>query len=194
MIEINLLPEEYRRPEGNYLPMALTVSLGVIVVGSLIAYLIILKSNLQGLEKTQSDVKEDLKKWTEQATKIDKINGEINKYKNRQQTIINISQNKIMWSQKLIQLSNIFARFNDFWLQGISMTQSGTSGTLRFNCFALGKEYKKVTAFRTYIRQDPTFFYHFSTLTSNTISQTGDQMSFPVSLQLKAKAGKRRRR
>jgi hypothetical protein len=200
MIEINLLPEEYRRPDGTPIPMVLTIVIGVIVVGSLGAASLKLLSARQNFRSIRDDKIQLRDSWRVKAQEIDKIVKDINKYKKRQQTIINISFSKIMWSQKLFQLTQIFSKYKDFWVQTISMSQSGLSGRLTLNCFALGEYASTVTRFRTYLRRDYAFFYHFKTATSPIITVIPGseddpvKMSFSMTLELRDNPVRKKKR
>jgi Tfp pilus assembly protein PilN len=191
MIEINLLPDEYRRPDGTPVPMVLTIVMGVIVVGSLTAWLVILAQTRQNLRQTKDDKTELASGWKIRAAKVDAIVKEINAMKKRQQTIMEISRSKIMWSQKLFQLSQIFSKYNKFWVQTISMNQVGLSGNMTLSCFALGNEVGEVSDFRTYMEKDETFFYHFKDIQSPRITfvpgveSEPDKLQFSMTLILK---------
>ncbi|MDF1665355.1 MAG: hypothetical protein P1V97_26575 [Planctomycetota bacterium] len=203
MIEINLLPEEFQRSEGTPVPMVLTIVIGVIVVGSLSAFLFKSIDSRRNLSQSKDKKVADRDKWRKQAAKLDGIVKEINQMKKREETIIDMSRSKIFWSQKLFQFSEIKARFKRFWVESITMSQEGLSGRLTMNCFAFDSTRADIGKFRTALTTDTTFFYHFksATMTRVTLVKGGengqDKLQFQITLELKdgpeSKKKKRRR-
>jgi hypothetical protein len=199
MIEINLLPQEYRVQERTPLGLFLTIVVGICTVGAIGVYEINLKKELAAKELQKTELlreKADTDKKKEEVIKLEK---EIEVAKKRQETIIEISQSKIIWSQKLIQFGKIMAEYPDFWIERLSLQRGGDKGRLNMNFYALGNDFRKAAAFRERVINDTNFWYHFEKfdspsirVSSQTTSQalikmgyTGPSMYFDVSLPVR---------
>jgi len=207
MIEINLLPSEYRPRDSTNLPLIGTLAVGIFAVGAIIIYGMQLNGELNRAKQRNETLTADRNAVKKRADEVDRKQREIDAAKIRQQTIIEISQSKVMWSLKIVQFAQIMEQFDDFWISDLSVSGKGNSGELQMNVYAMGSDLKRVAAWRERVKTDPNFFYHFGDLESDTVrisSLTGyenaaNQMTFRVSLPLKEDAadegkGRRRRR
>ena len=97
---------------------------------------------------------------------------------------MNISQSKILWSQKLVQLAQIFERFPNCYTSTLSVS-TGKNGKLSMRCFYKTTQRTRVSEFRQAIQDNTNFFYHFEKLDSRGINRVGDTLSFNVDLVLK---------
>lgn len=197
MIEINLLPQEYRPPESTNVPLMLTILGGVVVVCGLFFYMMKVTGEIEELNasiKQLSDRKAELEL---EAKKIDKLNEEIERQKTRQETIIEISQSKVMWSQKLEQFSRIMAEHKNFWVQQLTLTKASgrTAGTtLSMRASGLHYDISEVAKLQDALKNDQNFFYHFDDLQSYTVNKvmvTGfrnatEKMDFEIKLPVSA--------
>jgi hypothetical protein len=127
-----------------------------------------------------------------------KLEKEIETAKKRQETIIEISQSKIIWSQKLIQFGKIMAEYPDFWIDRLNL-QRGDKGRLSLNFYALGSDLRKAAAFRERVISDTNFWYHFEKFDAPSIrvnqggtggplakyGYTGPSMYFDVSFPVR---------
>jgi hypothetical protein len=171
MIEINLLPPEYRAPEGTNLPLIAALAIGVLVVGFTGLYGMNLSNELAQVESDLEKRLEDRPALEELAKKVDNHKADIGRQTSRQDTIIKISQSKVMWSLKLDQFARIMNRFSTFWVTNMQLTQrssrsSGVSGQLNLQLSATGRDLNDVSRFRDALKHDTNFAYHFQNLPS----------------------------
>lgn len=169
MIEINLLPQEYRVGDRTNLPLIATLFVGLIVVGGLLLWLAKLNSQVTDAQAKVEELTEREKDLKIEAEKVKKIEEEIKRQKTRQDTIVDISTSKIMWSLKLVQLSDLMKNFDKFWIQDLMLTKSSRGGgQLAFSASATGRDMRDVAKFKEALQADPNFFYHFEELKSDT--------------------------
>jgi Tfp pilus assembly protein PilN len=170
MIEINLLPQEYRVGDRTNFPLIATLAVGLVVVGGLLLWLAQLNGQVTDRKADVEELTEREKDLKIEADKVKKIEEEIKRQKTRQTTIINISQSKIMWSLKLVQFSDIMKQFDKFWIQNLTLTRSTRGGgQLSFALNATGRDLREVAKFRDALKNDPNFAYHFDELKSDSI-------------------------
>lgn len=203
MIEINLLPPEYRPREKTNVPLMFTVAAGMVVVGAIIMWGINLNRQLGSLTTTHSELLKEKAALEDDVKKVKALKGKIARQKARQQTIIGISQSKVMWSLKLQQLSQIMEKFPNFWVKKLALGKKRGGGTLSLGISATGSNLREIARFRDAIKNDPNFFYHFETLQSYAVSikplkeglNFKEVMDLNMTLPLKAaESGKKKRR
>jgi Tfp pilus assembly protein PilN len=171
MIEINLLPSEYRVQERTPLGLFLTIVVGICAVGGIGVYELNLRNDLQRLKQRNDDLTKEAAAKKIEKEKVDKLRAEIATAEKRQNTIIEISQSKIVWSQKLIQFSKIMQDYPDFWIDRLNLQKAGAgSGTLTLNFYAVGNDLKKVAGFEERIKNDTNFWYHFERFNAPRVS------------------------
>ena len=171
MIEINLLPQEYRVQERTPLGLFLTVIVGICTIGAIGVYEINLQKDLAKAQGENENLKKDLEASQKKKEAVQKLEKEIEIAKKRQETIIEISQSKIIWSQKLIQFGKIMAEYPDFWIDRLSLQRGGGQdhGKLTLNFYALGSDLRKEANFRDRIINDTNFWYHFEKFEAPTV-------------------------
>jgi Tfp pilus assembly protein PilN len=160
MIEINLLPQEYRVQERTPLGLFLTIVVGICTVGAIGVYEINLKKELAQKELDNAKLKQDKVDWDKKKADVQALEKEIETAKKRQETIIEISQSKIIWSQKLIQFGKIMQEYPDFWIDRLQL-QRTDKGRLTMNFYALGSKLDRIAEFQSRVINDTNFFYHF---------------------------------
>ena len=199
MIEINLLPQEYRVQERTPLGLFLTVVIGICAVGAAGVYDIRLNKDLTNAQEQNAKLKDEQQKSAARKAEVQKLEKEIEIKKKRQETIIEISQSKIIWSQKLIQFGKIMAEYPDFWIDRLSLSPGGSKGgKLTCSFFALGNDLRKAAAFRERVISDTNFWYHFDKFDAPTVrvnsapggplakyGYTGAIMSFGVTIPVR---------
>jgi hypothetical protein len=126
MIEVNLLPNEYRKVEKTPLPIFLAL-LGcvVIVLGVIIGYIYFhfrivpdVKIEYQKLDKLEKDVRD-----LENKKRI--LNDEITGYQARLSKLLMVMENKILWSEKIYLLSSHIKRDETgIWFEDMKMKQT----------------------------------------------------------------------
>lgn len=170
MIEINLLPQEYRVGDRTNFPLIATLAVGLVVVGGLLLWLAQLNGQVTDAKAKVEELTEREKDLKIEAEKVKKIEEEIKRQKTRQDTIVSISQSKIMWSLKLVQLSDVMKQFDKFWIQNMTLTRSTRGGgQLSFSASATGRDMRDVAKFKDALQNDPNFFYHFEELKSESV-------------------------
>jgi Tfp pilus assembly protein PilN len=173
MIEINLLPQEYRVQERTPLGLILTIVLGMLTVGAIGIYGIDLKNQLSAETARNLSLTAERDKLKIEADKIDKLKKDIATAQKRQDAIIQISQSKIIWSQKLIQFGRILSNYPDFWIDRLSMARGGKgAGTITLGFFAVGTDMRTIAQFRERLTGDTNFWYHFAPLEAPRITVT----------------------
>jgi Tfp pilus assembly protein PilN len=196
MIEVNLLPPEYRPRESTNVSLMVTLIGGLAVLGGLVLWWLSLNSKLDELtlaNETLTRKRDDLK--VEEA-KVDKLKEEIARQKARQETIIEISQSKIMWSQKLEQLANILAQsgYEKFWVSNMSLAKSSKGATFTLKFSGIGNSLSDVASLRDTMKNDANFFYHFSELRNLNVKRVAlegyanatEKMEFEIALPLES--------
>lgn len=203
MIEINLLPEEFRPPEKTNVGLIGTVAVGLLISGAALMISLDTKSELNTLKTKVQERQATLVDKKAQVKEIKALEAEIAQKKERQNTIIQISQSKVMWSLKLQQFSAIIQDFQGFWIESLSLIQtraraakpgeSASDSTLRMNCGATGSSLREVARFRDALKDEPNFYYHFDDLTSSRVTvepldegfNFRERMQFSVELPLR---------
>lgn len=176
MIEINLLPPEYRPRETTNIPLIATILGGVVVVCGLFFYWMSVNAEVAELTRRNADLAKKKTDLEAESKKIDTLKEEIERQKSRQQTIIEISQSKVMWSQKLEQLAQILGQNEfktKFWITSLALSKAagraGATSMLSMRVTGLGYDMREVAKLRDAIQQDQNFFYHFVKLESFTV-------------------------
>jgi len=202
MIEINLLPPEYRPREKTNFPLMMTVAAGMLVVGAIILYGIKLNNELAALNSEHKSLSKAKVELEADVKRVRELKGKIAREKARQDTIIEISQSKVMWSLKLQQLSQLMDQFPGFWVQRMTLTKSTKGATLDMQVSATGSSLREVARFRDALKNDPNFYYHFDDLVSLDVRivelpkdkyNFSEQMDFTVKLPLQTAVIERRR-
>jgi Tfp pilus assembly protein PilN len=172
MIEINLLPQEYRVQEKTPLGLFLAIIVGICVNGAIFTYQLSLKNDLAKAQQRNAQLVQEKERTDQEVAKVKKLEQEIGIAKRRQETIIEISQSKIVWSQKLIQLGRIMAEYPNFWIDRLNLSRGGTGGQLTCNFYAVGNDLRTVAAFRERLTSDTNFWYHFDKFNAPRVTVT----------------------
>lgn len=180
MIEINLLPQEYRVQERTPLGLFLTIVVGICTVGAIGVVEINLKKELANKELQRTELQREKAETDKKKEEVMKLEKEIEIAKKRQETIIEISQSKIIWSQKLIQFGKIMAEYPDFWIDKLNLQRGGDKGKLSLNFYALGNDLRKAAAFRERVISDTNFWYHFDKFDAPSIRVNQGGPSSPL--------------
>jgi hypothetical protein len=158
MIEINLLPPEFRIQERTPLGLFLTVVVGICLVGSGVIYGINLNGDLRRQNDEKTRLEADKTRWLAERDRVTALNTKIATARRRQETIIEISQTKIMWSQKLCQMGRLLAEYPMFWIDRLTMARGSGFDT---SFYMVNEDLSKVAEFREAVTNDTSFWYHF---------------------------------
>lgn len=179
MIEINLLPEEFRPREKTNVGLIGTVAVGLVVSGAALMISLNTKATLAVKRGDVEAATTLLKDKQAQVKEIKALEAEIAQKKDRQNTIIQISQSKVMWSLKLQQFSAVLQDFPGFWINSLNLSQARgrpvpgkpdqVISLLRMDCGATGNSFREVARFRDALKDEPNFYYHFSDLKSLSV-------------------------
>lgn len=201
MIEINLLPAEFRPREKTNLGLIATAACGLLVFGGVAMYGFDQNSKLASLDTEYDSLTKTKTELDRKVNYIRDLEKRIAQQKSRQETIIEISQSKIMWSLKLQQFSQIMQDFPGFWIQRLVLTKTNAGQGIRMECSATGSSLREVARFRDAIKNDPNFYYHFESLESGEVVieplgpglNFSEQMNFTMELPLRKPVVKKKK-
>jgi Tfp pilus assembly protein PilN len=202
MIEINLLPGEYRPREKTNVPLMLTVAVGMLVVGFIIMWGIQLNRELGAEITLNAELTTEKTALEDDVKKVKALKNKIARQKARQDTIIQISQSKVMWSLKLQQLAQIMEKFPNFWVKTMTLSKSRGGADLKLQLSATGSNLREVARFRDALKADPNFAYHFGELQGYQVSivdlepglNFAEKMDLALTLPLKTSGDTKKRR
>jgi Tfp pilus assembly protein PilN len=118
MLEINLLPEEYRVGEGTPKPRFFTTIIGVAAVCVLMVFYWLYHWTAYRPEVTRKEVlTEDIKKNEVIKKDYDKLRAEITSLRRRRDALEELWQTRMAWSKKLDQLTDLVPSY--VWLKRI---------------------------------------------------------------------------
>lgn len=174
MIRINLLPAELQQAARTPVKLFFTIIGGVVAV-LLTAFLYsYLWFDVMVLNERVERKQEEVAHLKTNAAEVDSILEDIQDYKRREQAIIGIKTNRILWSRKLDRLTQITP--DHIWILQLHMKEmtpeeieedrqaeelKGTGGYLELVCISSGKEVKKITDFRKRLKNADAFFMNF---------------------------------
>ena len=162
LVQINLLPLEYRVQARTPLGPVLATALGLLSVAAIGLYGIDLRSQLATETARHVALTAECERLRSEVENVEKLKRELDAARRRQDAIIAISQSKIVWSQKLIQFGRIMASYPDFWIDRLSLAKGGAGGgTLTFGIHAVGGDLRNLAQFRQSLTRDTNFQYHF---------------------------------
>lgn len=108
MITINLLPDEYRRRAKSPVAMIAAIAAAVLINASLIAYWGYLEFGVSAnVETTRSVLQLDLDGLKPQVEYHNKLEKEIQTRSAREQTLSEINQNRVLWTETFDELLDI---------------------------------------------------------------------------------------
>jgi len=176
MIEINLLPPQYRTVERTPLPVFLGLITGIVAVAGLGLFVIGLSAKGRALEERRvqrAAVHERMKKEVEDVRKLDR---ELQESQGRIDTVLGIAESKVYWSVKLDQLARLLPS-GTVWLEGLTLDPA----KLQLVCKARGSSWQRFTDLRQRLRNDTNFDYQFDQipLTPIEVVNPGPQYTEP---------------
>ncbi len=177
MITINLLPQEYRRPEATPVARFVAIVAGAVLLTSgLGLYGVVHYSKLKDARDTREATELDFQNKKALQDISSSLADEIKAYETRRAAIQEVAANRILWSRKLDEFLDII--YNDdkrneyyVWLTGLKASPSREAsrgkptagGELHFSGFCGSTEFSKVAALRTKLRTD-AFYSDFKYL------------------------------
>ncbi len=178
MINVNLLPPEYRRVESTPVARFIAIVIGAIVVTSgLVVYGYIHYSKLKSVRDLREQTEANYANKKKQADRSKSLMAEVKAYEARRKAITDVARGRILHSRKLDEFLDIIHNRGDkttyfVWLERLSMakpreTRRGgpsTGGAMAFQGFSESTEFSKITKLRDAIRKD-AFFEDFTRVT-----------------------------
>lgn len=168
MIRINLLPQELQQAARTPVKLFVTIVVGIIVVLlSAVSYGYLFFNTMVLAERVERK-QEEVEHLKANAAEVDSLLDDIQDYKQREQAIINIKTNRILYSRKLDELVQITPKH--IWIlqlrvreavkgEGAKFEESG--GYLELACVSSGKEVNQLTNFRTRLKNVDEFYTNF---------------------------------
>ncbi|NJN14212.1 MAG: hypothetical protein HC813_00670 [Planctomycetes bacterium] len=171
MIQINLLPAEYRKAEATPIGRFIAIVAGaVLVTGGLVAYGFVHYSTLKGVREVREATEAEYQNKKAQADVSLALQAEISAYEGRRKAIQQVAKDRILHSRKLDEFLDIIYNKGErtsyfVWLKDLSAkpgraVRKGvpeTGGTVSFSGWAETREFSRVTNLRDSIRKDPYF-------------------------------------
>jgi len=175
VIQINLLPAEYRRVESTPIARFIAIVVGAIVVTSgLVAYGYVHYSKLRTVRDLRIQTEASYQNKKQQADRSQALLAESRAYEARRAAIQEVARERILQSRKLDEFLDIIDNKGDHsayfvWLEKLDVTkarqtgrgQPETGGTWSFSGYSESIEFSKITKLRETMRNDP-FFDDFS--------------------------------
>jgi hypothetical protein len=162
MIQVNLLPSEYRKSEGTPLPRFLAIVGGVVICAGAIGMFLYVHFGTLVKYESLREQKEDM--YYKQKVMADRslaLQREYNEYQKRRKTIEKAANHRILVSKKLDQLCDIIHNRGDrkrhfIWLTNLSVKAGqqnnrrgpASGGVLTFKGFSASEDFSRLANFR----------------------------------------------
>ncbi len=177
MIQINLLPPEYRKTESTPIARFITIVIGAVLVTSgLVTYGYIHYSELNGIREVRASVEAEFANKTAQAKISTNLETEINAFETRRRAIQQVAGARILQSRKLDEFLDVIHNGGDHsayfvWLRNLSVApprrtrrgDAASGGNWGFSGFAETTEFSRVTNLRDSLRKDE-FYEDFASI------------------------------
>lgn len=177
MINVNLLPVEYRKAEATPVGRFLAIVVGaVLITSALVGYGYVHYSELKSIREVRASVEAEFANKSAQAKMAKALKTEIAAYQTRRKSIQTIAKARILQSRKLDEFLDVIHNGNDrtnyyVWLGRLSVKpgraqrrgQPKSGGSWSFAGWAETTEFSRVTNFRDALRKD-AFFDDFATI------------------------------
>jgi Tfp pilus assembly protein PilN len=173
VININLLPHEYRKAEATPIGRFLAIVIGAVLVTSgLVAYGYVHYSELKGVREVRASVEEEFANKKAQAQISMNLQDEINAYETRRKSITQVARGRILQSRKLDEFLDVIHNGGNrdayfVWLDKLAVKPgraarrrgktTGSGGSWAFDGYAETTEFSRVTNLRDAIRKDGFF-------------------------------------
>ncbi|MGH7162795.1 MAG: PilN domain-containing protein [Planctomycetota bacterium] len=179
MIQINLLPAEYRKTESTPVARFVAIMAGaVLLTTGLVTYGFVHYSKLRAAREVREATEAEFRNKKAQADVSLSLQQEIQAFEARRKTIQDVASLRILWSRKLDELMDILHARGDktnyfVWLNGLKVApardaarrgEPSSGGSASFSGYSESIEFSKVTNLRNAIRKDP-FFEDFKAIT-----------------------------
>ena len=173
MIQVNLLPAEYRKVEGTPVARLLTVLAGVSLTAAALAFWgYVHFGKLDEVVRRRESMESDLASLEKQAARSQALLAEFKEYQKRRATIESIAGQRILWSKLLDQFADEIHNKGDtsehfVWLTGLrteAPRTPGSGGVLAYDGYSGMDELKHLAEFNQQMK-DSEFFGSFMSIT-----------------------------
>lgn len=158
MININLLPEEYRRKQRTSVKLLLSMTGTVTTVALLAAWWAWLALGVRAeIESERSVLQTEMDGLSPQVAYHKSLEGEKQRYEAREVALAKITGDRINWTQKLDELIDVVHRggegerhyvwFDDFLVENRRDSRSGSNGRVRANGHSGSDNFAQVANF-----------------------------------------------
>tara|TARA_R110002126_G_scaffold11114_3_gene50420 strand:+ start:15940 stop:16611 length:672 start_codon:yes stop_codon:yes gene_type:complete len=158
MIQINLLPDEYRKSARTPLKFVAAIAAATAINGSLVAVWTWMVFGVAAkLETEQTQLQMEMDGLTPQVAYHDALDEEITIFATREETLVTINKNRVLWTEKLDQLLDVVNSGNQvdhfIWFDDLSVKQeaprrgSTTFGELKANGHSGSDKWNQVANF-----------------------------------------------
>lgn len=177
MIQINLLPHEYRKTESTPIARFIAIVAGAILVTSgLVAYGFVHYSKLKGVREVREATEAEYSNKKKQADISKSLQTEINNYESRRKAIQKVAKARNLQSRKLDEFLDIIHNRGDrstyfVWLKNLGIKppravrkgKPSTGGGVSFSGFSETIEFSRITNLRDAIKKD-AFYQDFKSI------------------------------
>lgn len=155
MIEINLLPQEFRRVERTPLPRFIIIIVGVILIVGGGLFLVNKRLDVRRANIAVKDNKENLASYKKSVDEYNKLVAEIKEIEIRTEAISSIWQSRLFLAVKLDELADLIPRYVglselkfDEAAGKARARQAASGGTLSMSCILASDNEKRLASFR----------------------------------------------
>lgn len=198
MIQINLLPREYKGRERLSLKVWATLLTAVLLVCCSLGYFgHVYLNKYKTIEGERVGKEDKLRNLTPQAQYDDKLVAEAKEYKKRAKTIQGIANSRVLWSR----LTDLFIDIvnnegntdrHNVWFRNLVVKANGKRGpTWSLNAFSQSKSFTKQANFLDDVKNNTEFFHDFAYINdpggrvvSNKDKHPPDAVSFKLDLRM----------
>ena len=200
MIQINLLPEEYRRRERTSIKVFATI-LGAVVVACCSAGYLghVYFQEYQTLVSERESQQEKLRNIEGLAKYDDRLVAEIKEYEKRSKTIQQIANSRVLWTRLLDRFIDLVNNEGSTerhmcWFDNLKVgdTRGAAGPRMTLAAFSETASWKKQADFLDDLQNDELFFTDFDKITApggvvteNTKREPVEAISFKLELQMK---------
>lgn len=160
MIEINLLPPEYRHVERAPMAALLGVVFALAILGGLGFYYILMLSETENMRITSKQRADHLKQVELAAKEVDRLEAEKVAAEQRLNYIKALARRRLPWGLKLTQFQNIVAEARDIQVTRLSLQTFGQTYKLVVDVTIRG-EAGSHTEMLNHFYNDHSFMHHF---------------------------------
>lgn len=167
MLKINLLPEELQRAAKTPLALFFTLIGGVVATTVLACGVLWLWMNARSLEREAEAWQIQVRAIQDEAREVDRLNEDIELYKDREKAIIEIKARRIFWGIKLYQIMQHTPP--NVWITRLTMDTLNKNeytwkddkqigGRLSIECYVKGTDVATLTRYRASLRGEKSFY------------------------------------